>query len=388
MKRLLHGLWLVPLAAVAFLVFLWLQAGMDLRYLGRVLWYRDASSDDFRWKRSTSVAPAPAPASWRETRQCGAFAAAFVEGDVPALSPYLARGGALALVVIRDGALACEWYGNGGSRDAPAAAFSISKTVVSLLAARAVDGGALAGLDAPITRYLPELSARDARFASVTLASLLDMRSGIAFAEATTFPWIDQDAPAVYYATDLAHTVLVRPRIEAAPGDFVYNEYAPNLVGLALARATGAPLATGPMQALWNDLGAEHPAAWSVDDRGFAWHESGLVVTARDLARVGALMVSGGKVGGRQVAPAAFLARSLAAEGRRPAASVAGTALGYRNGWWTLGDDLLAMGRHGQLMLVSPATRTVIVRLGREGHGESNVSIARRLQRTAQRWAR
>jgi hypothetical protein len=40
---------------------------------------------------------------------------------------------------------------------------------------------------------------------------------------------------------------------------------------------------------------------------------------------------------------------------------------------------LIAMGRHGQIMLVSPATRTVIVRLGRDGHAETNVAIARRL---------
>jgi CubicO group peptidase (beta-lactamase class C family) len=386
MKRLLHGLWLVPLAAVAFLVFLWLQAGLDVRYLGRVLWYRDASADDFRWKRSAPVA-ARTPAPWRETRQCGAFAAAFVERDVPALSPYLAQGGAVAMVVVHDGALACEWYGNGGARDVPAAAFSISKTVTALLLARAVDDGVIAGESASITTYLPELAQRDARFAEVTLASLVDMRSGIAFSEETSFPWVDKDAPAVYYASDLAHTVLTRPRIEAAPGSFVYSEYAPELVGLALERAGRAPLASGPMQALWNDLGAEHPAAWSVDDRGFAWHGSGLVVTARDLARVGQLLLAGGKVAGRRVAPAAYVARTTDPVGRRAATTFAGASLGYRNGWWTLDDDLLAMGRHGQVMLVSPATRTVIVRLGRGGHAESNVSIARRFQRTVQRWA-
>ena len=46
------------------------------------------------------------------------------------------------------------------------------------------------------------------------------------------------------------------------------------------------------------------------------------------------------------------------------------------------------MGRHGQVMLVSPATRTVIVRMGLDGHDETNVSIALRLQRIAGRLAR
>jgi CubicO group peptidase (beta-lactamase class C family) len=67
-------------------------------------------------------------------------------------------------------------------------------------------------------------------------------------------------------------------------------------------------------------------------------------------------------------------------------ATFAGTDVGYRNGWWTLGDDaLVAMGRHGQVMLVSPSTRTVIVRMSKDGHAETNISIARRLLRVASR---
>jgi hypothetical protein len=201
----------------------------------------------------------------------------------------------------------------------------------------------------------------------------------------------------VYYATDLARTVVERTRIEGPPGRFVYNDYAPNLIGLALERGYGTRSTGGSMQALWSDLGTETAAAWTVDDRGFAWHESGLVATARDLARIGQLMLDDGKVGGRQVAPEAFLARSTDPTGRARATAFAGVELGYRNGWWIPGDhDLLAMGAHGQIMLVSRASKTVIVRLGTDGHdgsrglgfdgrGETNVSIARRFQRAAAR---
>jgi CubicO group peptidase (beta-lactamase class C family) len=178
--------------------------------------------------------------------------------------------------------------------------------------------------------------------------------------------------------------VVARPRIGAPPGPFVYNDYAPNLNGLALEQATGARMTAGPMAALWADLGAEFPAAWSVDDEGFAWHESGLVVTARDLARIGQLLLDDGRVAGRQVAPPAFLARSLDPIGRARAVTFDGTDLGYRNGWWILGEQaLIAMGKHGQVMLVSPATRTVIVRLGLGGGAETNVAIARRLAAVA-----
>ena len=372
---------------LAFVGFLWVRAGMDARYLLRVLVHGDSSTSDHEWKDSMAVAAASPSIPWTEAPDCGGVASAFAaEPGLSDMASYLAQGGALALVVVRDGAIVCEWYGNGGARDRPAAAFSMSKTVVSLLLARAIAERHIASLEDPITRYVPELVERDRRFASITLADLVDMRSGIAFDAETDFPWVDQDAPSVYYASDLWKTVVERPHIEGPPGAFVYNDYAPNLIGIALQRSTGRSLASGPMQALWSEIGAEFPAAWSVDAHGFAWHESGLVVTARDIARVGQLVLDRGKVGIRQVAPGAFLERSLAPVGRTPVATFAGTAVGYWNGWWTLGDrDLIAMGAHGQVMLVSPATRTVIVRMGEDGHDETNISIARRLQRVANR---
>lgn len=372
--------------ALAVLGFLWMRADFDGAYLWRVLRHRESSTDDYRWKASAPVAAASSPAPWPEAPACPAVAAAFAgDADAADLGAYLTGGGTLALVVIRDGAIACEWYGNGGARDRPAAAFSVSKTVVALLLARAVAAHQLASLDEPITLRVPTLQARDPRFATITLAELVDMRSGIAFEEEADFPWVDRDSSLVYYASDLAQTVVDKPRIASAPGPFVYNDYAPNLTGLALERATGASLAAGPMQALWTELGAEAPAAWSVDAHGYAWHESGLVVTARDLARVGQLMLTGGLVGARPVAPAAFLARSFDPAGRAPATTFGATTLGYRNGWWVFDDNLVAMGRYGQIMIVAPAARTVIVRLGLDGHAETNVALAQRFLRVADR---
>lgn len=373
--------------------------GCDLAYVARVVVHGDSHTDDYTWKRTVTLAPGATPVAWRKVSACGAVEAAFAaEPDARRLLvDYLTQGGALAFVVVHDGAIACEWYGNGGAPALPASAFSISKTVTSLVLARAVAEGRLRSLADPITAHVPALAARDRRFTAITLADLVDMRSGIAFVDEVSFPWVTSDPPEVYYATDLARTVLERTRIEGPPGRFVYNDYAPNLIGLALEQAYGMRTTAAPMQALWSELGAETAAAWTVDDRGFAWHESGLVATARDLARIGQLMLDDGKVGSRQVAPPEFLARSTDPAGRARATTFAGVAFGYRNGWWIpSNDELLAMGAHGQVMLVSRASRTVIVRLGRDGHdgsqglgfdghGETNVSIARRFQRVAKR---
>ena len=381
--------WVIPTLLIVFLGFVWLEAGREFGYMTRVLAHRESSTEDYRWKAAARVAPSSAPVRWPEARDCSAVVAAFAaERDVPDMDAYLRAGGTLGRGVVRNGAIVCEWYGNGGAAERPAAAFSVSKTVTALLLARAVAAGKIHSLDDAITNYLPMLRLRDPRFAAITVAALIDMRSGIGFDEDTKFPWVNRDAPAVYYASDLARTVVERPRIVAPPGRFLYNDYAPNLAGLALERATGARLAE-ETQSVWSDLGAEAAAAWSVDDLGFAWHESGFVVAPRDLARLGQLILDGGMVGDRQVAPPAWVTRSLDPIGRAHAITFADTDLGYRNGWWVLGDQaLIAMGRWGQIMVVSPSTRTVIVRMGLDGHDETNVSIARRLVRVAARLRR
>jgi CubicO group peptidase (beta-lactamase class C family) len=353
------------------------MAGGDARYAVRVLTRQDSSITDVEWKQQTTVRASATPRPWPEAARCPAREALPTEN-------------AQSLVVIHDGRLVCEWYGNGGARDHRAAAFSISKTVLSLLLARAVADRQIGGLDTPVTKGIPELRARDQRFAAITLGDLIDMRSGIAFDERVSFPWVDQDYPSVYYASDLADTVVRRPRIEGPPGRFQYNDYAPNLIGLAVRRSAGIELTRTPLQQLWNDLGAEYPAAWSVDDHGFPYHESGFVVTARDLARIGQLMLDDGRVAGRQVAPRAFLDRSLDAANRDPVTTFAGVRVGYRNAWWILprgdgGRDLAAMGAHGQVMVVSPSTRTVLVRMGDEAPGMTNIHIATALQKLADR---
>jgi CubicO group peptidase (beta-lactamase class C family) len=308
-------------------------------------------------------------------------------GDQAALETYLRDGKAIGFAVLHDGALRYEWYGNGGARDQPAAGFSLSKTALALMLARSAAAGELPPLASPVTDLIPELRARDEGFAAITLQDLVDMRSGIGFSEAVNFPWINQDAPAVYYASDLESTVLQRPVIRDVRGTFVYNDYAPNLTGLALQRASGSSLVDGAFAALWRDMGAEYTSGWSVDSKGFAWHESGWIVTVRDLARFGALWLSDPN----DVVPDAFAADTLRPDARSLATTFAGTPVGYRDGWWVLpaedgSEDFAAMGRHGQIIFVSPASGVVIARLG-IGGPETNIALVLRMRAAARRMA-
>jgi CubicO group peptidase (beta-lactamase class C family) len=98
-----------------------------------------------------------------------------------ALPKLLADTGTLALVVLRDGRLAWEHYPNGGSRSRLNRCFSVTKSFASALVGAAIREGAIRSVDQPIGRWMPEL--RDPRLRQLTIAHLLEMRSGIRFVE-------------------------------------------------------------------------------------------------------------------------------------------------------------------------------------------------------------
>jgi CubicO group peptidase (beta-lactamase class C family) len=173
--------------------------------------------------------------------------------------------------------------------------------------------------------------------------------------------------------------VLTQTRIEADPGSFHYNDYNPNLLALALERAAGRDRVAEMRAQLWNNLGAENAAQWSVDDHDFPYWESGFVATARDLAKVGMLMLD---EDGSPLLPASWRERILMYAPSQPAASFDGSQWSYRGGWWLIlrpdnRHDVAAIGRFGQLIYVSPRNNVVIVRTGGDAHPPSDGSLTR-----------
>jgi CubicO group peptidase (beta-lactamase class C family) len=60
----------------------------------------------------------------------------------------------------------------------------VAKPLVSTLVGIAIAEGRIGSVDDPITRHLPELAARDPRFARITLRHLLTMSSGLELPQA------------------------------------------------------------------------------------------------------------------------------------------------------------------------------------------------------------
>jgi hypothetical protein len=229
----------------------------------------------------------------------------------------------------------------------------------------AIGEGRIGSVDDPITRYVPELAGRDPRFGRITLRHLLTMTSGLRYEEGG--PWGDDTA--TYYAPDLRELALTRTEVVEEPGRrFHYNNFNPLLIGLALERAIGTPVAAYLERKLWRPLGMEADGSWSLDSEasGFEKMESGLNGRPIDFAKFGLLFARDGAWRGRQLVPKAWV-RDPTLVPTRVAEAPAGS---YQYFWWVQDQRRpraqFARGNYGQHVYVVPATDLVLVRFGRD----------------------
>jgi CubicO group peptidase (beta-lactamase class C family) len=153
---------------------------------------------------------------------------------------------------------------------------------------------------------------------------------------------------------------------------FHYRSIESDVLAHCLERVTGIRLAELVSRELWQPLGCEESASFTVDPAGYALACGGLNATLRDYARFGQLLLQKGKLGGNlgntQLVPADWIAdihnadHGLFGEPYTLAAANGG----YRNQFWIEDVDrpgFMARGVFGQLIYVDPADDLVVVKL-------------------------
>lgn len=286
------------------------------------------------------------------------------------LDVLLEKTGTTAFLVIKDDVILYENYFNGYQRESIVTSFSIAKSLTSLMVGAAIDDGFIESLDDSLTRYLPELAQVDPGYQEVTLGHLLAMKSGIAFKD-TDIPWHDKSR--AYYHPYL-RTVVTRLPLAGKPGEsFVYNTFNPILLGMVLEKATGLPVARYVEARLWQRLGAEFDASWSIDSEAdaMAKMESGFNARAVDYARIGWLVLHRGNWQGEQLLSSGWVDLSMKID---PANQVAkfGENVYYQNGWWVIGPNqqdrytVYAWGHLGQYLFLYPDENMLVLRFGKE----------------------
>ncbi len=254
------------------------------------------------------------------------------------------------LIVVHRGKVVLEKYARGYDAGGRWLSQSMAKSVTSILVGAAIHDHAIASLDDPVIKYLPEM--KGSAYDGVNLRQVLTMTSGVKWNEDYT----DKDSDVAQYGRQKPEdgidpiVVYMRrlPR-EAPPGSkWVYKTGETHLIGVILTKAIGKPLANYLSEKIWGPYGMEHDAVWQVNQLGVEWSGCCMAVSLRDYARFGLFVLGGGKVQGKQVVDARYLkdaTRTQVSTGRPD-----GSGYGFQ--WWTIGGIVYASGIFGQSLYI------------------------------------
>jgi CubicO group peptidase (beta-lactamase class C family) len=228
---------------------------------------------------------------------------------------------ARALVLARGNCILHEYYAyNSPEEQWPV--YSVTKSVLSILVGIAIDKGLLR-LDQKLPELVAEATERsiDPRAADITLRDLLTMSSGFD-------PHEMVEVSGVWSSS----VWMIRRTVKYPPGThFYYDDQGTNLIAIILRRAVGGNIAEFAKNELFAPLQIDR-YQWAVDGDGNLPGYSGLLLTGRDMAKIGLLYLQQGRWRERQVVSEAYVLDSTRTH---IDGGVPGLQAGYGYLWWT-----------------------------------------------------
>ena len=308
----------------------------------------------------------PVPALPRQEQDLDELPVASTKGAVTTLARLLDDTYTDGFIVLKDGAVVYERYFNGMTPRTLHLSQSVAKSVTAA-AAGVLVGKGLLDVNTPVTHYIPELN--DTAYRGALLQHVLDMASGVTFDETYTDPHSDVGQldvssgwkpvppgadPSLRWPRHVFEQVLGLGKLECRHGErFSYRSIETEVLGFCMERATGKRLHEIVSEELWQPMGAEQSASFTVDAVGSALADGGFNACLRDYARVGLLYLQNG--GG--IIPPEWVEATRT--GRHDPSAPFSPALpegSYRNQWWI--EDprsraLYARGVFGQMIYVN-----------------------------------
>lgn len=286
------------------------------------------------------------------------------------LGPAGTRGGP-AGVIVKGGRMAAQW----GDPERTDQTFSVAKSYLAVLAGIAWKDGLLGDVDERVAVRLPEDDAfTGAHNGAITWRHLLQQSSEW---EGTVWDKPDQIDHNRQLGANADNSRKGQLRERQAPGAlYEYNDVRVNLLSRTLMRLFRRPLPEVLAERVMGPIGASDDWAWrgyrnaseEIDGRamegvpgGTHWG-GGIYIGARDQARLGQLILQGGRWDGAEILPADWVQRML---------TPSPTNHQYGFLWWLNGQRdrhpmasaraVSAVGAGGNTILVEPVHDLVMV---------------------------
>lgn len=295
-------------------------------------------------------------------------------GDVTrSLEEFMDHNVVAGLLVLRNGQIVCERYGLGLQASDRWSTMSTVKSMSAMLLGAAVHEGAIASIDEPVERYVPQMVG--CGYEGVSIRHLLTMASGVNWNE----DYADPNSDVNQYSASLARReaggvirILQKLRREHEPGTrWQYNTGNSYLLGCVLRNAVGRPLADYMSERIWQPAGMEFDAFYTVDSEGgqeIAGSRAGMAL--RDFGRFAQFVLDDGVIDGRRVLPERWVDDTFTPAFRFAGADLswgpipAFRLVGYGYSWW-IGEDgtACATGFAGQRIFIDRRRQLAIVTL-------------------------
>ncbi len=276
-----------------------------------------------------------------------------------------------SIMVVEDGKTVYEHYFNGSTVDTLNDVRSASKSITALLVGAAIDRHLITGVDARVYDFFPGHQPADPRLKKTTLEDLLTMSSLWECNDENPFSTGNEER--MYVTERWLDFALALPVKGFAPWmdkpvdspfgrAFSYCTAGAFVAGAAVERAAKMPLASFAAQALERPLGIT-AVTWNRSPEGIGMGGGGTRYRTRDLAKMGQLVLDGGRWEGKQVISADYIKAMTS-----PHAQARDDAeYGYL--WWHFhfdvdGKDVAAWsmsGNGGNYVLFVPQWRLVAV---------------------------
>jgi CubicO group peptidase (beta-lactamase class C family) len=289
-----------------------------------------------------------------------------------------------SLLIVKNNKLVVDEYFNGSHKNDVHTQQSIAKSVTALLTGIAMDREDIHVSDGVIdffqTKY-PVIDHVDEFKNDLTWADLLSMRTGMAWNEN---PYEGSPLQTLNQSSgDWVKFVLDQP-MERAPGTyFRYNSGAAILLGGMIRESAEISTDDFAREFLFNKMGVETTRWYRSPYDQLPHTGGGLLLKARDMAKIGQLVLNEGEWDGTQVVPKAWIDQIKI---RFTQTNRGYYSAWYSYMWWILpyeknnvnsptSDDMItASGAGGQWIFIIPKHQLVVVTTGGTQNGEQELA--------------
>jgi CubicO group peptidase (beta-lactamase class C family) len=338
-----------------------------------MLIYRSPDVDDMRIFANRKIPSSHKPVLFNYSNEFSSYLDTVkvynpsLKKDLP-LDSILILDKTKAYIIFLNNRIIYERYFGSQKANDVSCVFSISKSVLSALTGIVIDKGYIKSIDQKISEYIPELLNKNS-FNQITIKQLLQMSSGLEWKKNVTF---DDDGK-LYYSSDIRKLVLSH-KLTSVPGNcWEYKNIDAELLGWVIENATKAHISNLIYQYLWEPMGAENDAWWSLDRKGgIEKASSSLNASAKDILKFGCIYLNNGYFNGEQIVPESWIQNIFDIQ---PSPNQQ-AYLKHNFLWWIpnggIDKEIVADGYLGQRLTINPKYNIVIVKFG-EANSNTNI---------------